>query len=308
MKDVSVRTDIGNSLFCDLFSDPKRALSLYNAINNTSYDNYDDLRVVTLSDVLYLHKRNDVSILFDSRLTLWEHQSSVNPNMPLRGLQYFSRNIDGIIGDPKKIHRKNLLRIPAPAYYVLYNGKEEQPDRTILRLSDAFEIPVSGYEWTATVININSDKNREILNKCPELKSYAMLVGRIRKLADSGESREKAVDSAVEWCISKGYLVEYLRKKRAEAKQMIMLDIDEEAYMEALKEDAREEGLAEGLEKGKETLLIENVCKKLRKGKSIEQIADELEEDPARIKDICDAASKFAPEYNADKVLGSLHK
>nr|MCR5801175.1 transposase [Lachnospiraceae bacterium] len=306
------RNDIANSLFCDLFSDPKRALSLYNAINGTSYDNYDDLQIVTLSDVMFLHKRNDVSILFDSRLTLWEHQSSVNPNMPLRGLQYFSRNIDGIIGDPKKIHRKNLINIPAPAYYVLYNGREDQPERSVLKLSDSFEIPVPGYEWTATVININSDKNRELLAKCPELKAYAMLVGKIRELADKGESREKAVDSAVEWCISQGYLIDYLRKKRMEAKQMIMLDIDEEAYMEALKEDAREEGLAQGISQGisqgEERKIIEQICKKLRKNKTIEQIADELEEEVSYVASVCKAASGFAPEYDFEKVVEAIVK
>ena len=236
--------------------------------------------------------------------------------MPLRGLQYFSRNIDGIIGDPKKIHRKNLINIPAPAYYVLYNGREEQPERSVLKLSDAFEIPVPGYEWTATVININSDKNRELLAKCPELKAYAMLVGKIRELADKGESREKAVDSAVEWCISQGYLIDYLRKKRMEAKQMIMLDIDEEAYMEALKEDAREEGLAQGIAQGieqgipqgKEHLLVEQICKKIRKGKTAEQISEELEEDVSRVAFVYKIASKYAPDFDSEKVIEALNK
>ncbi|MCR5801428.1 MAG: hypothetical protein K6G57_03750, partial [Lachnospiraceae bacterium] len=125
---------------------------------------------------------------------------------------------------------------------------------------------------------------------------------------------------AVEWCISQGYLIDYLRKKRMEAKQMIMLDIDEEAYMEALKEDAREEGLAQGItqgiaqgieqgiSQGKEHLLVEQICKKIRKGKTAEQISEELEEDVSRVAFVYKIASKYAPDFDSEKVIEALNK
>lgn len=71
----------------------------------------------------------------------------------------------------------------------------------------------------------------------------------------------------------------------------------------ALFMDLRREGRAEGREEGREMVIISQVCKKLLKGKSISQIADELEEDEAHIKTICDIAAKYAPEYDAEKIL-----
>jgi len=71
--------------------------SLYNAFNKTDYTNVEDLEIVTLSEVIYMHQKNDVSIMFQNELALWEHQSTLNYNMPLRGLIYFAHNIDGIL-------------------------------------------------------------------------------------------------------------------------------------------------------------------------------------------------------------------
>lgn len=67
-----------------------------------------------------------------------------------------------------------------------------------------------------------------------------------------------------------------------------------------------DEGKEEGREEGKTDLLVSQVCKKLRKGKSIPQIADELEEDEIRIQVICQTAEKFAPDYDEEKVLEAV--
>ena len=80
----NITRDYKDTLFTDLFSDKENALSLYNALNQTSYTNVEELEIVTLSDVLYMHQKNDVSILFQNEITLWEHQSTLNYNMPLR--------------------------------------------------------------------------------------------------------------------------------------------------------------------------------------------------------------------------------
>ncbi len=62
----------------------------------------------------------------------------------------------------------------------------------------------------------------------------------------------------------------------------------------------------DGVEEGKLQVLVEQVCKKLSKGKSLEQIADELEEEPAKIQQICDAAADFAPDYDTLEILNML--
>jgi len=46
------------------------------------------LKITTLENAIYLNMKNDVSCVFDFELSLYEHQSTVNPNIPLRNLIY----------------------------------------------------------------------------------------------------------------------------------------------------------------------------------------------------------------------------
>ena len=77
-------------LFRFVFRDKKDLLELYNAINGTDYHDAEELEVNTLEDVLYLGMKNDMSFLLDTSMSLYEHQSTWNVNMPLRGLLYFA--------------------------------------------------------------------------------------------------------------------------------------------------------------------------------------------------------------------------
>ena len=240
--ETNVRRNEKDSVFCDLFSDRKRALSLYNAINGTDYQDETELQIVTMDDVIFLHQKNDVSVMFDSKLTLWEHQSSLNYNMPIRGLMYYGRNIEGVLGEGiKKLYWKKLVKIPAPDYYVLYNGIDEMPDRVDLHLSDAFQVPAEGYEFTAHMININVSHNGDLLSKCPTLKEYATLVEYARENVGKGLKHEEAVDKAIQRCIEEGILKEYLIKKRAEARRMFLTEFDEDSWRESMREEGREE-------------------------------------------------------------------
>ena len=176
------RRDHKDRLFCDLFSDKENALSLFNAVSGTDYTDLDALEIVTLKDVLYLTMHNDLAVCFHSMLGLFEQQSSVNPNMPLRGLFYFSREYEGWLARHEKdIYGRTLIQIPAPQYYILYNGTEEMPERFTYRLSDAFLLPTEGYEWTAHVMNINPGKNPELLKQCAPLNGYVQLISLIRQ-------------------------------------------------------------------------------------------------------------------------------
>ena len=75
-------------IFTMLYSEPERALELYNAVNNTNYDNPELLETNTLENAIYMGMKNDVSFVLDARMSLYEHQSTVNPNLPLRFLFY----------------------------------------------------------------------------------------------------------------------------------------------------------------------------------------------------------------------------
>ncbi len=258
-----VNREYKSSLFVDLFSDAKRGLSIYNALMGTDYTNPEELKIVTLKDAIFMHRKNDVALLLEMRLLMLEHQSSINPNMPLRGLQYYARSMDGYLEKNQlNIYGSKLLKIPAPFYFVLYNGREDALDRESLKLSDLFECRTEGYEWTSTFININSNHNRELMEKCPELKGYSQLVEYIRENVDKGMEREESVDAAVERCIKDGYLVDYLRQHIGEARGMLLSGFNEEIYEKGLRE--------EGIELGKRNMIADM----LRNGKDPQSIAD----------------------------------
>ena len=218
-----------NNVFCDLFSEKSNALSLYNALNHTHYQNIKELEIVTLSDVIFMQQKNDVSIMFQNELTLWEHQCTLNFNMPLRGLIYFAHNIDGVLKSKGiTLYGKKLVKIPSPDYYVLYNGMEEAPDRQDLKLSDSFMTPKEGYEWTAHMLNINAEHNQELLDSCP------------------------AFEQAIDRCIQENHLKSYLLKKKAEVSLMLLTEFNQEAFARVIRNEGVEEGIEIGVEMGED--------------------------------------------------------
>ena len=240
----------------------KNLLSLYNALNRTDYSNPDELTIYTIEDVVYVGVKNDVSCIIDSNLSLYEHQSTVNPNMPIRRLTYFSKMYERYIAENHlNTYGERLIKIPAPQYYVFYNGDRDMPDRTVLRLSDAFERPVKSgeFQWTATVLNINSGHNVELLEKCRILHDYQVLVDKIREYRLNGASMENAVDEAVGYCLSEGILEQYLLANKAEATDMLLTDFDEEQYINDIKEYAMEQGRDQGIEQGTEQTTLSAV-------------------------------------------------
>lgn len=183
--------------------------------------------------------------LFGKSLNLYEHQSSYNPNMPLRGFLYFADLYRQLIPESERLYGQKLVKIPTPKYIVFYNGSDRkiESDRTELRLSDAFERADEshGFEWTATMLNINSGRNKEIMEKCKALSDYAFFIWQIRQNCKELELKE-AVDRAVKECIDRDVLKEVLTKHRREVVDMCLTEFDEEKYGEILREEGREEG------------------------------------------------------------------
>ena len=138
----SANREYKDRLFRLVFQKKEDLLSLYNAVNGTSYDDPDDLEVNTLENALYLAMKNDLSFLIGATLNLYEHQSSFNPNMPIRGVMYFSKLYEKHIASHEiNIYSSAPKRLPFPQHIVFYNGTREEPDRLTLRLSDLFERP-----------------------------------------------------------------------------------------------------------------------------------------------------------------------
>ena len=127
-----------DSVFRMLYSRKEELLSLYNALNGTDYQDPEQLEVTTLENAIYMNMKNDVSFLLDAEMMLYEHQSTWNPNMPLRDLFYITRLLEKYV-NRESLYASTLVRIPAPRFVVFYNGSSDTPEDVILRLSDAFE-------------------------------------------------------------------------------------------------------------------------------------------------------------------------
>ena len=102
MPKAQINRQYKDRLFKLVFKEKEDLLKLYNAINGTDYNNPDDIEVNTLDDVVYMGMKNDISFLITDILNLYEHQSTFNPNLPLRGLFYFTRLYQKIGGNEKK--------------------------------------------------------------------------------------------------------------------------------------------------------------------------------------------------------------
>ena len=313
-------------LFRMVFREKKELLGLYNAVNGTSYTDPEALTVVTLENAIYMNMKNDLAVVMDFYMNLYEHQSTYNPNIPLRNLHYVARELRSW-SNGRTIYGRQLVKIPTPRFFVFYNGRDMQPERQVLKLSDAFMNPEEdpALELKVVMLNINLGRNKELMEQCHTLLEYAQFVDRLRT-CEKSMGREEAVKHTVDTCIREGILRDFLLKYREEAIEMCIFEYDEEETLRQLGQQSYEEGVAAGIEQGRtegvtvgiergreegrlvgeEQLLFRLICTKLKKGKTPEVIAEELEEDVSRVEQICEKAKSFAPEYDWKKVYEQM--
>ena len=270
---VFVRNKHKDLLFQRVFADKRDMLDLYNALNGTNYTDIDALGIVTLEDAIYMSIKNDLSFIVASTLNLYEHQSTVNPNMPLRGLVYLAKEYRTYYDNSdQSIYSRKLIKLPRPQYIIFYNGTEEQPEEKYLRLSDAFEPAGNGeepmLECIAKQININYGYNQKLLDTCKRLHDYSYFINEIRANITEGLILSEAISQAMDTCIRKEILVDILSKQRSEVYDMLLTEFDEERYERTLRQDALEDGIEKGenrLNKLIEILLSEGRIEDLRK-------------------------------------------
>ena len=270
---VFVRNKHKDLLFQRVFADKRDMLDLYNALNGTNYTDIDALSIVTLEDAIYMSIKNDLSFIVASTLNLYEHQSTVNPNMPLRGLVYLAKEYRTYYDNSdQSIYSRKLIKLPRPQYIIFYNGTEEQPEEKYLRLSDAFEPAGNGeepmLECIAKQININYGYNQKLLDTCKRLHDYSYFINEIRANITEGLILSEAISQAMDTCINKEILVDILSKQRSEVYDMLLTEFDEERYERTLRQDALEDGIEKGenrLNKLIEILLSEGRIEDLRK-------------------------------------------
>ena len=248
--DLQPKRDYKSRIFTMLFSNKKRLLRLYNAMSRKNYTNPELLTINTLENAIYMSMQNDLSFLIDMRLSLYEHQSTYNPNIPLRFLLYLSNLYSKLIKG-MNIYGSKKLMIPPPRFVVFYNGIEKRQDYEEFRLSDLYTMQDKdvSLELVAEVFNINKGHNKELVETCKDLQDYVEYTHRVRTYAEKMPI-EEAVERAISECIREGILKDFLEANRAEAIKVSIYEYNEQEHIRMEREDAFGDGRKVGREEG----------------------------------------------------------
>ena len=253
-----------DSVFVDLFAHDITAkenfISLYNALHGTNLKvETTDVQPVMLERVLYMKYYNDIAMLIDGKIViLIEHQSTINRNMPFRFLEYIARIYEKITTKDEKFGRK-LVKLPVPEFYVFYNGKDDYPTESIMKLSDAFmelddklrnQLENSNYplEISVKVININVDKENPILKRCEALKQYSEFIEQVRFNIENDVP--EPLTNAIKQSIKNGFLSDYLNRKSTEVQNMLLAEYDYDTDIAVQRRESFEEGISIGMSQG----------------------------------------------------------
>ena len=272
-----------DSVFVDLFAHDITAkenfISLYNALHGTNLDaKTTDVQPVMLERVLYMKYYNDVAMLIDGKIViLIEHQSTINQNMPFRFLEYIARIYEKITTKDEKFGRK-LVKLPVPEFYVFYNGKDDYPTESVMKLSDAFmqldsklknQLENTSYplEISVKVININVDKGNPILKRCEALKGYSEFIEQVRSNIENAVP--EPLTTAIKEAIKKGFLSDYLNRKSTEVQNMLLAEYDYDTDIAVQRKEAFDDGVSIGRNEAK----LETAKTLLAFGDSIEKVS-----------------------------------
>ena len=254
-----------DSLFRKYFEHPDKLAALHELLTGipTAEQNVE---IKTLKSVLFNRLKNDISFKVGDRfIVLFEHQSTINPNMPARMLLYSAMLYRKMLSK-ESIYSKKLIPLPAPEFYVLYNGKEPWTDNSKLYLSSAFAENQHNLELVVTVRNIRYNKDNELLQKYKPLHDYSFFVYDVEKRVASGDSLADAIRSATDYCINHNIMRDYLSANYEEVFEMMSLRWNEKDAKKYWQKEAREEGHAAGLVEGRAQGLSQGHAQGLSQG------------------------------------------
>ena len=285
-----------DTVFRTLFHNEERAIELFNAIGGTDYPRGTPVKFLSKGDKSLSGRKSDLAVVIDNQLlAMQEHQSSINPNMPLRFLPYTADVLYTWLNNKADLHKNRLVTIPTPKFYVLYNGKDELK-QDVLQLSDAFRTDsrVFSMELVVKVIDINHSKKNVALQKSPSLGGYAYLMEQIRERAASGVSRDIAIAEAVRHCIKSGIIEKFLKEHYEEVCGMLMYEISYEDEMAIKVEEAREDawgealkvGMQTGRQEGKHEGMIMAAMRFVESGMTLQDVANTLQLSDALIDEL----------------------
>ena len=262
-----------DSTFCLLFSEPQRAIELYNAVTGENLPPDTELTYTTLKNAIYIDRNNDLSFVVNDRyLVMSECQSTINMNIPMRCLGYVNRTLENLAGR-EVLYGRNLVKFPAPEFYVFYVGREAWSRKT-LRLSESFlvEPKENSLELVVNLINLNYNKDSEILQRSPSLLGYSKLLYHIQEeLSANGGDLKQAIDTAVKACMDEGLIADFLHKHSKEVTGMLFEEITVEEFAEIRAREAYADGEKAGYDKGEKAGRAEGEKSGLARGAAQEK-------------------------------------
>lgn len=274
-----------DSVFRDFFNEPARLLSLCNALLDSDFENADEIEINTLQGNFFSAIKNDISCkIGDQFLILIEHQSSVNNNMPFRCLSYVVELLNNLVIDKSRFYSRQVVKFPAPKFFVFYDGDDSEPLQREMRLSDAFSGDGTTLELVVKSLNINYGLNQPLIEKCSYLSEYSTLIGKIKQGCIAGLSRRQAIIEAVNWCIENGIMAGYLSSKRNEVFTMLDWQWNLDDAKAAWKEEGREEGIEQGERQRAEKIAV----RMIKRGKSFAEIHEDTDLPLCRIYELAE--------------------
>ena len=267
-----------DSLFRHIFNDKQRLTSLYAALTGR-HITPKEITITTLRGVFFNDIKNDISFRIGGRdIILMEHQSSWNPNMPLRMLWYIAKLYNRQIDSQEVIYRSRIIKIPAPEFYVFYNGAQEEPEHQKLHLQDAFSHPTDTLDLVVDCYNINYSPDSKILASCYELRCYSIFVQKVRDGVREGLELKTAIRQAITYCKTHDIMTDYFQKNESEVFDMVNFKWDQKRALEVAMED--------GEARGKRNAMKEVTLKLLKRGIPLGIITDSTQLSPEEVRQI----------------------
>ena len=252
---------VRDTVFCRFMGTKEHLLSLCNALNNTHYSQSSDITINTLEGSFFSNIKNDISFLIDNLLVvLIEHQTTINPNMPLRFLSYVDELYRRYINTfHEKIYGRELVRLPAPEFFVFYDGDDTSFEHQTLRLSDAFKTNSDELELTVHVYNLAENMNEELKAKCKPIGEYSSFSNTYKNFRRQGLKIDQAINETIQYCLANGIMMEYLLNHQKEVIDMFGFEWNEKEEREALLKIGEARGETRGEAKGKLNATISNI-------------------------------------------------
>ena len=200
-------------------------------------------------------------------LYLYEHQSTINPNIPLRDLFYIAAEYQRLV-DKKSLYSSALQKIPNPHFIVFYNGSMPIEDCCTRRLSDAFYHATDNpsLELVVTTFNVNVGHNTELMSQCQILREYSIYVAKVRVFTEQMPV-DAAVQKAVAECIHENILADFLRKNQAEVIAMSIFEYDKVEEEKKLRKAEFDAGVEQGVTLGQKQASTDTALRLLKTGK-----------------------------------------